>query len=80
MTQPKQCQNYVIEFVITISAQLYRNRLGQWAENQSVVVVVVIESLCSSREESEQMPVSYEVKPNYVHQMRDRDTLIEQSP
>ena len=37
---------------------LPRNHLGQWAENQSVVIIVSIESPCSSREESEQMPVS----------------------
>jgi len=45
--------NDAIDFVIKNSAQLYRNRLEQWAESWSVVVVVIIESPCSSREESE---------------------------
>ena len=57
--------------------QSYRE---QWAETQSVVEVVIIESFCSSREESEWIPVYYEGKPNYVHPMQDRDTLTKQLP
>ena len=39
-----------------------------------------IESPCSSTEESDYKPLSYDSKANYMYQMRDRDTLIEQSP
>ena len=44
----------------------------------SVVGVVIIESPCSSREESEKKPVSYEVKPNHMYP--GQNTLIEKSP
>ena len=39
-----------------------------------------MESSCSSTEESDYNSLSYDSKGNYVQQMRDRDTLIEQSP
>ena len=42
--------------------------------------VVIIESPCSRREESEYKPVRYEVKLNYVYLVQDRDILTEQSP
>ena len=73
-------QNPTSVKIMRFSAQLYRKHLGQLAENQSVVVVVIIKSLCSSREESEQMPVSFEVKPNHVHMMWDQDTLKNSHP
>ena len=65
----------------TISFRNYQaNRLEQRAENQYVAGVIIIESPCSSSEESDYKPLSYDSKGNYVRQMRDRDTLIEQSP
>ena len=39
-----------------------------------------MESPSSSTEELDYKPLSYDLKPNYVLQMRDRDILIEQSP
>ena len=65
----------------TISFRVYQaNRLDQRAENQNVAGIIIIESPCSSTEESDYKPLSYDSKGNYVQQMRDRDTLIEQSP
>ena len=65
----------------TISFRVYQaNRLEQRAENQYVTGIIIMESSCSSTEESDYKPLSYDSKGNYVQQMRDRDTLIEQSP
>ena len=62
---------------------LPRNHLGQWAENRSVVVLVIIEIPCNSRVESEQMQW---VKSIYVRASDTRSrysnrtvTLIEHS-
>ena len=65
----------------TISFRIYQeNCLEQRAENQYVAGIIIIESPCSSTEESDYKSLSYNLKGNYVQQMRDRDTLIEQSP
>ena len=65
----------------TISFRVYQaNHLEQRAENQYVAGIIIIESSCSSTEESDYKSLSYDSKGNYVQQMRDRDTLIEQSP
>ena len=65
----------------TISFCVYQaNRLEQRAENQYVAGIIIIESPCSSTEESDYKSPCYDSKGNYVQQMRDRDTLIEQSP
>ena len=65
----------------TISFRVYQaNRLEQRAEIQYVTGIVIIESPYSSTEESDYKSLSYNSKSNYVQQMRDRDTLIEQSP
>ena len=65
----------------TISFHVYQaNRLEQRDENQYVTGIIIIESPCSSTEESEYKSPSYDSKGNYVQQMQDRDTLIEQSP
>ena len=64
-----------------ISFRVYQtNRLEQRAENLYVAGIIIIESSCSSTEESDCKLLSYDSKGNYVQQMRDRDTLIEQSP
>ena len=64
-----------------ISFRVYHsNRLEQRAENQYVAGIIFIESSCSSTEESDYKSLSYDSKGNYMQQMRDRDTLIEQSP
>ena len=64
-----------------ISFRVYQtNRLEQRAENLYVAGIIIIENSCSSTEESDYKPLSYDSKGNYVQQMRDRDTLIEQSP
>ena len=64
-----------------ISFRVYQaNRLEQRAENQYVVGIIIIESPCSGTEESDYKSLSYDSKGNYVQQMLDRDTLIEQSP
>ena len=63
----------------TISFRVYQaNRLEQRAENQYVAGIIIMESSCSSTEESDYKSLSYDSKGNYVQQMRDRDTLIEQ--
>ena len=65
----------------TINFRVYQaNHLEQRAENQYVAGIIIIESPCCSTEESEYNSLSYDSKGNYVQQMRDRDTLIEQSP
>ena len=65
----------------TISFRIYQaNLLEQRAENQYVAGIIIIESPCSSTKESDYKSLSYDSKGNYVQQMRDRDTLIEQSP
>ena len=62
----------------TISFRVYQaNRLEQRAENQYVAGKIIMESSCSS---TDYKSLSYDSKGNYVQQMRDRDTLIEQSP
>ena len=64
-----------------ISFRVYQaNRLEQRAENQDVAGIIIIEIPCSSTEESDFKSLSYDSKGNYVQQMWDRDTLIEQSP
>ena len=64
-----------------ISFHVYQtNRLEQRAENLYVAGIIIIESSCSSTEESVYKLLSCDSKGNYVQQMRDRDTLIEQSP
>ena len=61
----------------TISSRVYQaNRLEQRAENQYVAGIIIIETSCTSTEESDYKSLS---KGNYVQQIRDRDTLIEQS-
>ena len=51
----------------TISFRVYQaNRLEQWAENQCVAGIIIIESPCSSTEESDYKPLSYDSKGNYV--------------
>ena len=51
----------------TISFRVYQaNRLEQRAENQNVAGIIIIESPCSSTEESEYKPLSYDSKDNYV--------------
>ena len=51
----------------TISFRVYQaNRLEQRAENQYVAGIIIIESPCSSTEESDYKPVSYDSKDNYV--------------
>ena len=42
------------------------NRLEQQAENQYEAGIIIIESPCSSTEESEYKPLSYDSKGNYV--------------
>ena len=51
----------------TISFRVYQaNRLEQRAENQCVAGIIIIESPCSSTEESDYKPLSYDSKDNYV--------------
>ena len=51
----------------TISFHAYQpNRLEQWAENRCVAGIIIIESPCSSTEESDYKPLSYDSKANYV--------------
>ena len=51
----------------TISFHIYQaNRLEQLAENQCVAGIIIIESTCSSTEESDYKPQSYDSKGNYV--------------
>ena len=50
----------------TISFHIYQaNRLEQLAENRRVAGII-IESPCSSTEESDYKPLSYDSKGNYV--------------
>ena len=50
-----------------ISIHAYQaNRLEQRAENQYVAEIIIIESPCSSTEESDYKPLSYDSKMNYV--------------
>ena len=50
----------------TISFRVYQaNRLEQRAENQYVAVIIIIESPCSSTEELDYKPLSYDSKGNY---------------
>ena len=51
----------------TISFRIYQaNRLEQRAKNQYVAARIIIESPCSSTEESDCKPLSYDSKGNYV--------------
>ena len=51
----------------TISFHAYQvNRLEQWAENRCIAGIIIIEIPCSSTEESEYKPLSYDSKVNYV--------------
>ena len=51
----------------TISFRIYQaNRLEQCAENQCVAGIIIIESPCSSTEEWDYKPLSYDSKRNYV--------------
>ena len=84
MTQNPTCVK-ITRFILmnkkTISFRVYQaNRLQQRAENQYVAGIIIIESSCSSTEESDYKSLSYDSKGNYVQQKRDRDTVIEQSP
>ena len=50
----------------TISFRVYQaNRLEQRAENQCVAGIIIIESPCSSTQESDYKPLSYDSKDNY---------------
>ena len=50
----------------TISFRIYQaNRLEQRAENQYVAGIIIIESPCSSTEESEYKSLSYDSKGNF---------------
>ena len=61
----------------TIIFRVYQaNRLDQRAENQYVAGIIIIESPCSSTEESDYKSLSYDSKGNYVQQMRDRDVML----
>ena len=51
----------------TVSFRVYQaNRLEQRAENKYVAGIIIIESSCSSTEESDYKPLSYDSKGNYV--------------
>ena len=51
----------------TIIFRVYQaNHLEQQAENQYVAEIIIIESPCSSTEESDYKPLSYDSKDNYV--------------
>ena len=51
----------------TISFRVYQaNRLEHRAENQYVAGIIIIERSCSSTEESNYKPLSYDSKGNYV--------------
>ena len=64
----------------TSSFRVYQaNRLEQRAENQYIAGIIIIEKPCCSTEQLDYKLLSYDSKGNYVQQMRDRDTLIEQS-
>ena len=54
----------------TISFHIYQaNRLEQWAENRCVAEIIIIDSSCSSTEESDYKPLSYDSKGNYQELM-----------
>ena len=42
------------------------NRLEQWAENWYVAGILIVESPCSSTQQSDYKPLSYESKVNFV--------------
>ena len=51
----------------TISFHAYQaNRLEQSAENRCIAGIIIIESPCSSTEELDCKPLSYDSKANYV--------------
>ena len=51
----------------TISFHVYQaNRLEQWAKNQYVAGIIIIERPCGSTDESDYKPLSYDSKGNYV--------------
>ena len=78
MTQNPTCVKIMRSIFMNkkaISFRVYQaNHLEQRAENQYIAGIIIIESPCSSTEESEYKPLRYDSKGNYV---RDRDTLIE---
>ena len=50
-----------------ISFHAYQaNRLEQSPENRCVAGIIIIESPCSSTEESDYKPLSYDSKANYM--------------
>ena len=55
------------------------NRLGQRFENRCTDGVIILERLINGVEETDLKPRSYNTKSNLVQQVRDQDTLIEQS-
>ena len=56
----------------TISFHVYQaNHLEQRAENKYVAGIITIETPCSGTEESDYKSLSYDLKGNYVQQMRD---------
>ena len=55
------------------------NCLGYCFENRCTDGVIILERLVNGVEESDLKPWSYNTKSNLVQQVRDRDTLIEQS-
>ena len=70
MTQNPTCVKIMRSIFMnkkTISFHIYQvNRLEQLAENQCVAGIIIIEHPCSSTEESDYKPLSYDSKGNYV--------------
>ena len=70
MTQNPTCVKIMQSIFMnkkTISFCIYQaNRLEQRAENQYVAGIIIIERPCSSTEESDYKPLSYDSKDNYV--------------
>ena len=55
------------------------NRLGYCFENRCTDGVIIFKKLFNGVVEPDLKPRSYNTKSNLVQQVRDRDTLIEQS-
>ena len=70
MTQSPTCVKITRSIFMnkkTISFRVYQaNRLERRAANQYVPGIIIIESPCSSTEESDYKPLSYDSKDNYV--------------
>ena len=65
----------------TISFRVYQaNRLEQRAENQYVAGIIIIESPCSSTEESDYKSLSYDSKGNYVRVRNPKNQLLQINP